>query len=904
MQRRGTMALAAGFLISVIAWAGAQEGREPILDTSGFWRCHFTLAMPVFRTERGLEKLSDAFKADWAAIRADREAKWLEYPTAFPPAGWMRTDFDDGTWCRMPGTPAAKTWVRNNVFIFQKSPYIGLTCMRGRFTVSDPARTDGLTLSVEYRGGAVVYLNGKEIARGAMPAQGGIAPEAAANDYAEGEPGVRRLEVALPRELLRKGTNVLAIEIHASPYRPADIRFVKDWTKTFSLSGAHCALETVRLEAPAGAAVVANVGRPKGFQLWNSDVLTSDFDLDWGDPNEPLRPIRIVGARNGAFSGEVMVGSDQSIRSLRGVMSDMVSADGKGRIPASAAQVRYGWPGVLGSVQQSIDIVHHYGGTEAGADARYLADAGRFEDLLPTAPAEVPVRQKTAGAMNLKSPGISPSFGAVVPVWVTVNVPADAASGDYKGTLTITAEGVAPRPVPVSLRVEGWQLPDPKDFRTFADLVESPESVALWYDVPLWSDRHFQLLEKSLELIGRMGACTTYIPLICETNLGNAQTMVRWVKGPDGTYVQDYTIMDRYLDLVEEYQGKPMVVCIYVWDNFLPSTGRENWGTDAAKNYHGGPEVSVLDPATGEVSKLGLPLYTDPASEALWQPVLEEVKKRLAARGWENVMMLGTVSDRMPDAATAGFFKKLLPGVPWVSCSHNFPRDLFGIPFGYQSNAYDTSYVLDPSVARQHGWQRATLVEGAHFARLTQDIFPLVTFRLMGEMNIARNYRGFARVGADFWPALKDRRGRQVGMLAARYSKSSWWNLNLITSILAPGPDGAVATVRYEMLREGIQECEARIFIERALLDKDLRAKLGEPLAKRCQDVLDERTRDMLRGVSALIQSDRFRANRPNDWWQFPGVIGSQWFQCSDWQGRSEQLFAAAAEVAGALGRP
>jgi hypothetical protein len=264
-------------------------------------------------------------------------------------------------------------------------------------------------------------------------------------------------------------------------------------------------------------------------------------------------------------------------------------------------------------------------------------------------------------------------------------------------------------------------------------------------------------------------------------------------------------------------------------------------------------------------------------------------------------MMLGVASDRMPDATTAAFFKELLPGVPWVSCSHNFEHNLHGVPFGYQANAYDTSNVLDPTVARQYGWKRPNLVEGAHFPRLTQDIFPLTTFRFMGEMNIARNYRGFARLGADFWPVLKDKRGRRVGSIAARFAKSSWWNLNLITSLLAPGPEGAIATARYEMLREGVQECEARIAIERALTDKDLRRKLGDDLARRAQDVLDERTRAMLRGVFSLIQGSRFASNRPNDWWQVPGVIGSQWFLCSDWQVRTEKLFTTAGEVARAL---
>ena len=41
--------------------------------------------------------------------------------------------------------------------------------MRGKFAVGDPSRVRGMTLSAEYRGGIVVYLNGREVARGTFP---------------------------------------------------------------------------------------------------------------------------------------------------------------------------------------------------------------------------------------------------------------------------------------------------------------------------------------------------------------------------------------------------------------------------------------------------------------------------------------------------------------------------------------------------------------------------------------------------------------------------------------------------------------------------------------------------------------------------------------------------------------
>ena len=110
--------------------------------------------------------------------------------------------------------------------------------------------------------------------------------------------------------------------------------------------------------------------------------------------------------------------------------------------------------------------------------------------------------------------------------------------------------------------------------------------------------------------------------------------------------------------------------------------------------------------------------------------------------------------------------------------------------------------------------------------------------------------------------------------------------------------------MRFEMMREGIQECEARIFIEEALADERLRGKLGEELTERCQTVLDERTRAMLRGVNSLIISGSWEdySTLNTSWWWRPVHVGYQWYVVSDWQARSERLFSTAADVAQALG--
>jgi hypothetical protein len=84
------------------------------------------------------------------------------------------------------------------------------------------------------------------------------------------------------------------------------------------------------------------------------------------------------------------------------------------------------------------------------------------------------------------------------------------------------------------------------------------------------------------------------------------------------------------------------------------------------------------------------------------------------------------------------------------------------------------------------------------------------------------------------------------------------------------------------MIRDGLQECEARIFIEAALFDAAARAKLGSGLEKRCRSLL------------------RLRRSMAH---QAAGVMGAIIFLGSGRQDRVRELYQLAGEVAKKTGR-
>jgi hypothetical protein len=92
------------------------------------------------------------------------------------------------------------------------------------------------------------------------------------------------------------------------------------------------------------------------------------------------------------------------------------------------------------------------------------------------------------------------------------------------------------------------------------------------------------------------------------------------------------------------------------------------------------------------------------------------------------------------------------------------------------------------------------------------------------------------------------------------------------------------------MLREGLQECEARITIERALLGHP--DALEEPLRRECVDFLGRR-------IKVISRSGR---------WEFYGGLGygqsnTHWGVAEDWRAMTATLFQLAARVQGLVAR-
>jgi len=891
------------------------------------WRYYEAWQTDVAKAESGALMRIDAFHPRvafapakiWGEQQTGRNPKELVFRvqeasqvtgSPFPPGDWAKPEFDDSE------------WVRTAVPMGCHYRSLALACLRGRFEVRDPARVEELSLEAVFQGGAAFYLNGQEIGRAFLPT-GKLEFDTLAEDYPKetfvhpsgkmllpqingsqwimGEKEYaqqvkdpelqgryskrfRRFQAKIPASALRAGTNVLAVEVHRAPAHEAMFALVSPKEMGYNIQDHRnwwwnrASVEALSLtaKAPAGA-IVGRVSRPEGLQVWNWPVWERVDARFYGDPAEPLRPICLSGARNGAFSGEVVVSSRQPFRGLKAEVSPL---KGPGQaMPRLTARYSHFYQGIF--------------------------------DPLEDSPPE-PVA---------KLPGRSGAEPAMQPVWLTVDVPRDAAPGDYAGTLTVSADGLAPATAPVRLHVSDYILPDPKDFVTYMGFVQSPDTLAIRYGVPMWSRPHWQLIERSLQLLGQVAAKEVTIPLVRKTHFGNEHAMLWWIRRPDGSLQPDLHLVERYLDLTAKHLGKIPTVIFYI------SEGEEG------KTI---PWITEFDPAAGELKDAKGPRWGTEEARALWRPAFDGFAKILARHDIAKSLALGYHADggNGPECAKECIedLKTLVPDARWVRLGHfwfghqRLDKGPNGNPYARVGLVGNYGVFWDPDKDKPfYGWQNPYVATA--YTRSTFNLdSPLRDYRLCPEAILLTGkreapagwgitdfagqfgratflgMRGFAPWGGDFWPVLRGRSGwhdiiaRYNDPSAAHWDPRSTWSTTAlnnyqVTYVVTPGREGPITGVRLEVLREGLQEAEARIFVQNALLDENLRARLGDDLARRARAVCDERTRAL------RYLSEYTICNAAKEPWASHFIFSSY-----PWRERSARLYELAAEVARALG--
>jgi hypothetical protein len=817
---------------------------------------------------------------DWDAAEA----------TPAPAADWAGLAFDDGAWPRerLP-QPSSPLWLPPN----QSGSLFGSTgtfnqfdttllLLRARFTVRDPAQLKACRLSLDYWGGVVVYVNGKEAVRADLPAGQKDPADVVAKDYpveaflkpdgyplpADDDKNKDRLalrnrqlhDFAIPAALLRPGVNVIAIECRAAPF-PSQAVQAKgsgaDWPPIGILNA--------RLTVAPGTAATGL--RPSGIHVWNVMPYDTVTAFDYSDTTRKLEPIVIRAARNSIFSGRLMVSSDQPIKGLTVAVSDL-QAKGGSKLPAAAVRVRYAVPATA---------------------AKSYAPAYRFDGLLDAIPAEIPVVEASlpkGSFYSLKLDRRALPTAALAPLWFTVKVPRDLPAGEYEGEVRVAAEGLPETKVPLRVNVCAWTMPDPKDFRIQNGLYHAEEVLARHYGVPNYSEQHLELVGKTLALLAEVNSRQIHANLTINfCGRDNPETLVRWIKQPDGSFKHDFTVFDNYLDMVAKAVGTPNTLRLNCWPGARSSSGNGN----EAGGY-GGTTVSMLDPATGKLDTIPQPPLGTPESYAFWKPVFEEILPRLEKRGWLGQTTLGYNRDaQAAEPAVVEIAHQLWPEGEWTWISHYTfeearfvgmfkgaeneanamlahgfanpgsletwvkqnpqagidPEEIVRMPVRQTYSVKSTPTGKLPPLWALDAPRRNTYCSAVRGAIMANS--SLREVRRLVEINtLHRGYDGVGEFGADVFP-LKSPTGRYVIPPTAQGAAWGFEGRSTL-ALLYPGPDGPVATERFEMFREGLELAEAVIFVRSALHKGLLSGELKDRAERYLAPVTGERDRTFAKG--------------------------------------------------------
>jgi len=394
---------------------------------------------------------------------------------------------------------------------------------------------------------------------------------------------------------------------------------------------------------------------------------------------------------------------------------------------------------------------------------------------------------------------IEQAAGLNRPVWVSIDVPATAAPGNYKGNLTIRSElGVIK--FPMQVEVLSATLPPPKDWSFHLDIWQHPHAVARWHDVKLWSPEHFALMRPLMKRLADAGQKNITCSIIHEP--WGSQTfdwfpsMVEWRKKTDGSWQFDYTAFDRWVGfMVNDIGISGQIVCY----TMIPWQLKFRYYDEAAGNY-----VDVkLNPGT-------------PEYDEYWRRFLVNFSSHLKAKGWLAKTCIGM--DERPDALFLPALQTLRRHAPdlKVVSAVNHPSKL-------AEDVYD----LSPIIEKMDSIPPELLAKRQKAGKLT-------TYYVCCSPRVPNTFTFSPLAEAAWLPLLSAAKGYD-GFL--RWAYNSWVENPLESTDFVTWPSGDCfmvypgnrSSLRWERLRDGIEEFE-KIRILRSANNKEMNADIDRIL--------------------------------------------------------------------------
>lgn len=361
-------------------------------------------------------------------------------------------------------------------------------------------------------------------------------------------------------------------------------------------------------------------------------------------------------------------------------------------------------------------------------------------------------------------------------LWITMDIPSDAVPGVYKGKITIAEGRKKGEEFQFEVEVMSPELTPPSAWGFHLDLWQNPFSVARFFNVEPWSDEHFDRMRPTIEMLADAGQKCITTTLTAKPWGGQTfdpfESMVKKTRKAGGSWTYDYSVFDAWVVFAMECGIEQQINCYSMvsWNN-------EYNYFDEAK----GKEIMVsCKPGSSEYNEI-------------WIPFLNNFNEHLLQKNWHDRTAIAMDERSMEDLLEViKLIDNEAPGLK-IAFAGRYHPELDGV-------LYDLSVASKHIVPKENLSQRDALgFKTTFYVCCVEEQPNTFSFSKPAEATYLswyaanRNFDGMLRWSYNSWTEnpLHDSRFR-------RFPAGD-------TYMVYPG---GVSSVRFERLREGIQDFE------------------------------------------------------------------------------------------------
>lgn len=369
-------------------------------------------------------------------------------------------------------------------------------------------------------------------------------------------------------------------------------------------------------------------------------------------------------------------------------------------------------------------------------------------------------------------------------IWFNIEIPPCATPGSYSSTITIKAGDKTLKSLKLNIDVLNRTLPNPQNWNYQLDLWQNPYSVARIHNVPLWSDEHFEKMTPLFKMLANAGQKSITATILPSPWGGQTydsyESMIKHTLKQDGSWEFNYSIFDKWVEFMMELGVKEQIKCFSLipWENQLGYYD-EKFGKDTL----------VVAPASSVEFK------------NYWTPFLIDFKKHLINKGWFDITSISM------DERPIGDMKEALKLI------HDYGNFKISSAANYSPKL--ANQIFDLSVESRHIMPDSIIQDRRNQGQIS-------TYYVCCSAEYPNNFT-YSEPAEGVWQAWYAYSKNLDGFL--RWAYNSWAEDPIHDTRYITWPAGdtffvypdAKSSIRFEKLREGIQDFEKLIILENEL---------------------------------------------------------------------------------------